>query len=130
MRRLLIISFLFGIFTASLHAQDGVINIQIDPEIESLINKHKRVNEQASREIFGFRIQIIQSTSRNPVFQKKAQFTRSYGYRTYTMYNAPYFKLRVGDFETRLQAFRALQSIKRSFSEAFIVRQKIKTGGI
>ena len=130
MRKIFIISLVLIVTSSVLKGQDGELNIYIDPGIEALINKHKRVNENASREISGFRIQIIQSTSRDPVFQKKAQFTRSYGFKTYTTYNAPYFKLRIGDFKTRLEAFRALQSIKRSFGEAFIVRQKIKTGGI
>ena len=116
----------FALTLSDLAAQDGSVQVYADPAIEALVNRHGRMNANASREIFGFRIQIIQSTSRDPVFQKKASFTRSYSYKTYTSYNAPYFKLRVGDFKTRLEAYRALQSVKRSFGEAFIVREKIK----
>jgi len=113
-----------------LYAQEGEVRVSVDPSIEALVNRHGRMNANASREIVGFRIQIIQSTNRDPVFQKKSAFSRSYSHKTYTSYNSPYFKLRVGDFKTRLEAFKALQSIKRSFSEAFIVREKIKTGSL
>ncbi len=112
--------------TVGLSAQSGHVTVNVDPSIEALVNRNARMNENASREIVGFRIQIIQSTSRDPVFQKKAQFTRSYSYKTYTSYTSPYFKLRVGDFKTRLEAYRALNEIERSFTEAFIVRDKIK----
>ena len=122
-----IIIFLLCIFgLLNVTAQDGNVQVYADPAIEALVNRHSRMNENASRIIVGFRIQIIQSTSRDPVFQKKSAFSRSYAYKTYTSYNAPYFKLRVGDFKTRLEAYQALQKVKRSFSESFIVRAKIK----
>ncbi len=45
---------------------------------------------------------------------------------SYLTYTAPNYKIRVGDFSTRLEAQRFLKSIEGQYTTAFIVPDEIK----
>ncbi|PSR02959.1 MAG: hypothetical protein BRD50_06650 [Bacteroidetes bacterium SW_11_45_7] len=73
---------------------------------------------------------IRQNKSQDGVRQKKIDFQELNKFsdlEPYILYRPPYFKLRVGDFRTRLVAYRYLQKITSAttFQEAFIVRDRI-----
>lgn len=46
---------------------------------------------------------------------------------SYVEYEQPYYKLRLGDFKTRLEATYYLQQVITLYPGAFIVKDKIKT---
>jgi hypothetical protein len=48
----------------------------------------------------------------------------------YLEYSPPQFKLRVGDFKTRNEADTFLNDVRRTFSSAFIVPDKIVIEGV
>lgn len=44
----------------------------------------------------------------------------------YRVFQTPNFKVRVGDFRTKVEATKFLLELKQDFPEAFIVEDKIK----
>jgi len=80
-------------------------------------------------EINGYRIQIAAYSGVNSKSQAETarnSFTALFPYtRSYLIYNEPYFKVRVGDYYTRLQAYKDLETIRETYPSAYIVPDKI-----
>ena len=106
-------------------AQYGSVNISADPKIEQLIDVHKSVNSRNSK-TKGYRVQIIQDSNRDLVREKKIELLGLYpNLRAYETYEAPFYKLRLGDFKDRYDAYRVFKNVKGTFKRAFIVQDKI-----
>ena len=100
--------------------------ISSDFALSSLIDKHKQKNEHTD-EIKGYRIQIISDNNRARVYEEKAKVYQQFSeFKTYLKYVQPYYKLRIGDFKTRLEARNYLEKVIRSFPSAFVVFDDIK----
>ena len=107
----------------------GNVRYDIEPGItkiqEDYIHNWKKLGE-----INGFRIQIAAYSGVNSRSQAEAarnSFTALFPYnRSYLIYNEPYFKVRVGDYYTRLQAFKDLETIRETYPSAYIVPDKIR----
>lgn len=83
----------------------------------------------------GFRAQIFsgnsQRTSKQEAFNKEKQVKEIFpDITTYVTYNAPFWRLRVGDFRTHDEAYHMLRQLKEAFpsygKEMYIVPEKIK----
>jgi len=113
--------FAFGMMAQTNESSIGSLNIISTYEIDRLIRKHIFINEKTKVKK-GYRIQLKQSNQRDKVTSTKAKFLNVFPEMgTYVTYNAPYFKLRTGDFESRLEAFSILSNIQKRFSNASIV---------
>lgn len=99
-----------------------------DPRIEDLVELHITYNE-AFPLIDGYRIQLIMragNAALDEVNEIKAEFEESQPtINTYVTFREPYYRLRVGDFRTRLDALEFLESIKRSYPQAWVIKDKI-----
>ncbi|MBL7736328.1 MAG: SPOR domain-containing protein, partial [Chitinophagaceae bacterium] len=75
-----------------------------------------------------FRIQVISSNNRNKVVDAKTKVYREFPeLKAYLMYQAPFFRLRVGNFKTREDAENYYRSIQRIFPEGvYIVPETIE----
>ncbi len=107
---------------ASSFAQDSSSSVVIhkDARIDLLINKQIEINEITSRNSRragpGFRIQVINSNNRNKVIEAKAKVYRQFPeLKAYMMYQAPFFRLKVGNFKDREEAETYLPSIQKLF---------------
>lgn len=100
--------------------------IKQDEGIARLVYKYKEYNHK--REFAdGYRIQIMYTDVRDEVYKSKASLYKEFSdLNSYVEYEQPYYKLRVGDFKTRLDATYYLQQIITLYPGAFIVRDKIK----
>lgn len=100
--------------------------IKQDDGIASLLYKYKEYNHK--REFAdGYRIQIMYTDVRDEVYKSKATLYKEFSDLTsYVEYEQPYYKLRVGDFKTRLDATYYLQQIITLYPGALIVRDTIK----
>lgn len=82
------------------------------------------------RGIAGYRVHLyMDSGNRARLNTQRAQadFEKKYPeYRSYIVYEEPYFKLRAGDFRTRLEARRFLEKIRKDYSAAYIVVDRIR----
>jgi hypothetical protein len=93
--------------------------------LDSLIDKNIEINKQ-KKTIDGFRIQLFSGNERNNANNIKTKFLRLYReQKAYITYQQPYFKIRVGDFRTKLEAKIFYNKIKVDFEECIIISDKI-----
>lgn len=118
---------IFKSFTNAASNQ-GKITIQQDDQIKSLVNKYVEVHKKDNK-IPGYRIRIFSNSgqsARQTAYSEKARFLKSYpDIPTYLEYEAPNFKVYVGDFRNKLSAFRAYKQISKEFRNAFLVPSRI-----
>ncbi len=126
MRKFLTI-LLFSLSYGIVLAQSNV-NYIIEPGItriqEDYVNNWRKLGEMN-----GYRIQIAAYTGVNSKSQAEIArntFNNLFPYtKAYVIYNEPYFKVRVGNYFTRLQAYKDLEDIKLTYPSAYIVPDKI-----
>lgn len=76
--------------------------------------------------IDGWRIKIISTTDRRELERAKGKFERYYPqYACVQNYEAPYYSLKYGAFETRLDVEPLLVQFKKDFPNAIPFRDKI-----
>ena len=106
----------------------GLLEIKQDPKIASLLFKKVEVNK-ANVSQQGYRIQIMSVTganSRDKANMAKAEFLMDFeDIEIYIVYQAPYFKVRLGDFRTKLDAFNYLQNILEIYPHGFVLSDKV-----
>lgn len=100
--------------------------VDSDPRLQTLVNKHMEVNGRAKGK--GYRVQIYFGADKSKANAEKAKFLSRGNDPThaYEFYDVPNFKIRVGDFRTKLDAYRYLKKIKGEFPQAFIVESEIE----
>ncbi|MDR2804728.1 MAG: SPOR domain-containing protein [Dysgonamonadaceae bacterium] len=143
--------FFFALNVASLPAQTiidelqtqtdpskGVIRIESDPAISALIGKPSVLPDEDGRsevsERSGYRIQVLMSRSekaRAEATSKQAAIRNAFPeLPAYLLYEAPNWRLVVGDFVTREEANLIKQRLQREFpefgKEMYIISDKIK----
>ena len=127
MKKILTLFILTVVICFGLSAQ-GSVRYDVEPAItqiqEDYINNWRKVGE-----INGYRIQIAAYSGVNSKSQAeyaKNSFNSIFPYtRAYLIYTEPYFKVRVGNYYTRLQAYKDLENIKLTYPSAYIVPDKI-----
>ncbi len=119
------------VFVMFINAQSqdfGKVDIIQDQKIDELLSKHIKVNEIANT-IPGFRINIFFQSGNNSkagAMQCKVLFNAKYpDIETYVVYEEPNFKVKVGDFRTRMEARGFVQKIKMEFPDAFVIKDQI-----
>jgi hypothetical protein len=123
---------LFGLLLLPglLFAQDkGKVEVVKDPKVDSLVqdyvigDKGKNIAPASSD---GYRIQIFSGSDRKAAYDAQAKFQAKYpDLATYLTYRAPNFKIRVGDYRSRLEAEKMVQDLKPFFNGLFIIQEKI-----
>src|SRR5688500_4551813 len=97
----------FVICSAS--AQDSIV-VKKDPRLDVLTHKQAAANKRNSMmtkdgKYKGFRVQVISTRDRNKALDTKvALLTRFPEEKAYTLYQSPYFKVRIGNFITKEDA--------------------------
>ncbi len=115
------------------HAQDTtgiVINknatLYQDSSITRLTNAYKNYN-RVKEFVDGYRIQVLYTNVRDEIYESKSKVYNEFpDLPGYVEYEPPNFKLRIGDFKTRLEATYYLQDVIAIYPGAFIVNDKIK----
>lgn len=122
---LLLIMLLAG---AYLFAQQGYVKVSAPPQLDTLL-KISRNNPQL-QPIEGFRIQIFMESGNAAVERAQAAialYQEAFPEdKTYLSFGQPYYRVRVGDFRTRLEAEGRLQQVIRLFSQAFVIKDIIE----
>lgn len=122
----------FTVLVASAGAQTGSVVVKKDPRVDLLVNKQIEINEvttrNARRFVPGFRIMVISSNNRNNVTEAKTKMYREFPeLKAYMMYQAPFFRLKVGNFVERTEAEVYLSQIQRLFkNNVYIVPDTIE----
>jgi len=116
--------------TAAQKANGGTnsseITILQDPRIDKLIEKHASINESIKGLMPGFRVQLFFGSKKKAALEVKADFIGKHDdIKGYVIYDVPYFKVRVGDFRTHLEAQKLHEEITEEHPGAFIVKDMI-----
>jgi len=118
--------FLFTFFAFAVNAQTpGTITVIESPKVKELVNRHITLNVEKET-IKGYRVQIHFGGERKKTEKIRAEFLQHYPeISAYELYQQPNFKVRVGDFRTRLEAQKFLKQLAGEFPSAFIVTDDI-----
>jgi len=113
--------------TAQTDTLNNVIIVQ-DSRIDSLMKLNIEVNE-FDPEIEGWRIQIFFEAgnySKSQAIEEKSEFVNKYSdVPVYLIFQEPYYKVRIGDYRTKMEAEAFLKKISGSYPNAFVVKDKI-----
>ena len=102
-------------------------NIVQDKRVNELILKHVLINEAKDGKMHGYRVQIHFGPEKVKALDVKTKFSTEYkDISSYLDYEQPYFKIRVGDFRTKLEAYKLQQEILIDCPGAFIVTDEIE----
>ena len=99
-----------------------------DERIDMLVQKHIRIN-QVLNTMDGFRIQLFSDSGNNS--KNKAQAvhdeiqSRYPHLGVYLTFKSPNYKVRIGDFRTKLDAQRFLIELTGDYPNAFIIADQI-----
>ncbi|MDW8273002.1 MAG: SPOR domain-containing protein [Chitinophagales bacterium] len=116
---------LFAIFFLPIHIFSQV-RMEEPDEIASLVKAYLRYRETVQAEE-GYRIQITYTSDREEAYRAKAKLYKEFEeVPSYIEYDQPNYKLRLGDFRTRLEATAFLQEVIKIYPGAFIVKDRIK----
>lgn len=103
-------------------ASSGNVKVIKDSRIDILIKKQIYINTLAIRNQPGFRVQVITTNKRNEAYEAKARVMQSYPeYRSYIDFQAPYFKVRIGDFKSREEAAELRDRLSNMFTGGVFV---------
>ena len=105
---------------SNLIAQQGTVEVNQDKQIDVLLKVKKDVNASEAN----YKIQVY-SGNRPGAEKAHLDFRSSFGEWSSSMeFETPNYKIWVGNFETRLEADRALVKIKQKFANAFYFKPK------
>lgn len=98
-----------------------------DVEVTQMVERHVELNNRV-KTIPGYRVQIASFSGVNAktsAFNLRDQFMTDYPLtQAYIVFDEPNFKVKVGDFRTRLEAYAFLQEIKDVY-KGYIIRDNI-----
>ncbi len=90
----------------------------VSKEIEQLVNKKRSYNKTNG---FGYRIQLYNGNEQKAK-QYKERFKLEFpGIYSKLVYNAPEWKIQVGNYKTKLDADKALMRFKEKFSGIIVI---------
>jgi hypothetical protein len=131
MKETIIVLFSLLSLVYATNAQDnpkGELRVYQDPRVDTLMTKYVQVNEKHPF-IKGWRIEIFfeaGNLSKKQAMEAKAEFVNNYpNVPSYLIFQQPYYKVRVGDYRTKMEAERFLHEIEAAYPQAFVVMDEI-----
>ncbi len=122
---------MFFLASAAFAQTRGEVEVIKDPRIDSLIAHRLLAAKSPSGKTgdnFGYRVQFFISSNRNEIYAKQATFNQMYpDLRTYIIYQEPNYKIKAGDFRTRLEAQKLMRDLRPEFPTLFLVSEKINS---
>ena len=124
----IILFFLFSFFSAQSYAQSktdtGSVKVNADPRVKEIDQKY---TDSRNGKIKGYRVQIHFSAEKSKAKDAKSKFLNKFpDVHAYEIFETPYFKIRVGDFRTKLEAYKFMKEIQEIFPMTFIVADEIE----
>ncbi len=129
MSRILLLTLLVsGCFFLYGQNQTGNVTIFQDARVDSLLKMHIEINKK-NPNILGWRINIFFETGNNSkklALEAKAAFVQNHAnVPCYLVFQEPYYKVRVGDYRSQLEAEKFLRQLANEYPNAFVVEDDI-----
>ena len=129
MRNRLLVFVVTCLLSISCVAQEGFLILHQDTRIDTLLLKQRQIHANDST-IEGYRVQIFMELGNDALHNAdsvRADFLKKYPeVPIYLMFGQPYYRLRVGDFRTRLEAENMYQRLKKKYKNAFVTADRIE----
>jgi len=130
-KKIIIVS-IWSVFAFTVQAQytdNSKVTVHADTRVEKLVDLHITYNEEFPI-MDGYRIQLNMSSGNaalDNLNEIKTEFEEKYPeIKSYIIFREPYYRLRIGDFRTRLEAVAFLNRIKRDYPHAWVIKDKIE----
>ncbi|MDE5574542.1 MAG: hypothetical protein K2I87_02375 [Bacteroidales bacterium] len=125
LRIVLFLLFVAGALTAQAQTLPSVLNeIEYPHTVDTLLLR--RMEHRLEKQSEGYRILIFSQSgnhSKSAAIEAKSAFDLVYPEcKSYILFEEPYFKVKAGNFTTRVDAGIFLRSIKKDYPYAFIVK--------
>ena len=132
----LIATFLFSLnsfsqdTTLNRSADTSFVIVHKDPRIDLLVKKQIQINEETSREARrvgkGYRLLVINTNNRDEATAAKTKvYTFFPELKSYLLYQAPFFKLKVGNFKEKKEAEEYQQRLQKYFPKGVFIMNDI-----
>ena len=109
-------SIIIFLFPLLVKAQENVEVKKADPKVDALIKLHVKHNEKYPL-VSGYRIQIFKESGNRALDQAQQTINKFHEIfpeiPTYLSFQEPYYRVRAGNFKTRLEALYYLEEIKK-----------------
>lgn len=121
----LFISVLF--ISTSVFCQNGSVSIHRDERLAQRISDYATVTPpNTTPQIDGYRVQITFEQSKEAIETAKSKFSQMYpDIPIYTIYKAPNFFLKAGDFRSYNEAEKIKSKIEGDFPTSNVIKEKI-----
>ncbi len=104
---------------------EGSVEIIQDYKIKELIDKHTELNSKST--VKGYRVKIHFGNDKAQAYEIRDKFTEKYpDIPSYVRYDQPYFSVRVGNYRTKLEAYKFLKQLQSEYPTAFLVQDQIE----
>lgn len=112
------------LFTLVLSSQ--LFSQNSDRQMEKILEERRAFN-QSLTDVEGFRIQIFSELSESRARGAQSKFNSLFPeVSSYLSYEQPEWKVQVGNFKEKLDAYRILEKVRMEFPGALILKTKIK----
>lgn len=110
--------------------EPGTVTVIKDPAIDVLVARRLELEREVAgttRVITeGYRVQIYSGTDREQTYKEQSKFKALYpSINTYISYTQPNYKVRVGDFRTRMEAEKFMNQVRKTYPTLFIFQERI-----
>ena len=107
--------------------QSKVETVHIDELLKKQVTADA-LNEE--KKVSGYRVQLISTRDEKEAHAVMREAILTLEYRVYRTFDDPYYKVRVGDFVSRMRADEVRErAIQNDFLEAWVVRDLVWKGG-
>ena len=115
---------LFSFCVKAQKTDSAKVELVQDEKIPQMVQKY---TDSQNGKMKGYRVQIFFGAEKNKAKDQKSKFLSKYSdVKAYEVFETPYFKIRAGNFRTKLEAYQLQQKIKSDFPGAFIVEDDIE----
>lgn len=119
-----------GLIAQTVNSNQGQVQVYRDSRLDALVNKHIELNKRENT-MAGYRVQIFFDSGINSgesARNAQAKFIEKYlerGVECYITFREPYYRVRVGDFRSRMEAEGFMKEIIRDFPSSFVIKDRI-----
>lgn len=108
-------------------ASEGASQLQTQLKVRQVVEKKAEYHRLTNGEHEGYRIKIHFGVDKEAAEAVRTKFMAKFpDYISYREYQQPNFVVLIGDYTSKMEAYRHLKIIQAEFPNAFIVKGKVK----